>query len=347
MTLRSPTLPARYVRLMVACLERRLAQVPSAVDIDLAAFARADAPVALADVDALLGAVEAHVGDWPIGFEVGLMISFQSHDALGLAMSRCQTCDQLTRLTCRYYDLVTPSFAMTYDRVGEVGRISYRPLAAMSPRVLRTINEVHAVAFHTTVSMLLGPRLEPYDIAFHMEAPKHAARYEGLAPARVHFAALPLPEVLIEAPLRLLDAPLAGGDPADLARARSGLLLDRSSCGEASRWSDWVRLILTEAEEAQPSMDQLAALLNVTARTLARQLEREGFSFRDLAKEIRQERACRWLAAGDTSISEIAYRLGYTDVANFSHAFRRMSGRSPRAWARAARDLQLDRHPSV
>jgi AraC-like DNA-binding protein len=51
---------------------------------------------------------------------------------------------------------------------------------------------------------------------------------------------------------------------------------------------------------------------------------------------------------GDTSISEIAYRLGYADVVNFSHAFRRMNGRSPRAWARAARAISSPiENPSI
>lgn len=341
MTIRSPTFPARYMRLIAACIERRL-MLEGGAEGDLGSSLHAlkarDAPVALADVESVLAAVEQHLGDWPVGFEVGLAIGFQSHETLGLAIARCETCDQALRMISRYFDLITPSFAMKYERAGETARVAYRPLTAMTPKVLRMINEVHVVSFHMLLKALLGGRVAAYDIAFHSEPPRHAARYEALAPARVHFAALPLPEVQIALPAALLDAPLAGADPGGLKRARSSLGQTQSDQGEHGRWSDWVRLILEEAEEAQPSLEQLAGLLNVTSRTLARALEREGCKFRDLSTAVRHERACRWLAAGDKTVSEIAYRLGYTDVANFSHAFRRISGASPRAYARSARD---------
>jgi AraC-like DNA-binding protein len=42
------------------------------------------------------------------------------------------------------------------------------------------------------------------------------------------------------------------------------------------------------------------------------------------------------LAAGDTPITEIALALGYRDAGNFSRAFRRATGQSPRSF-RAAR----------
>ena len=43
------------------------------------------------------------------------------------------------------------------------------------------------------------------------------------------------------------------------------------------------------------------------------------------------------LAAGDASIAEIAYILGYGDPANFRRAFRRWTGQSPGRFRRARR----------
>ena len=48
--------------------------------------------------------------------------------------------------------------------------------------------------------------------------------------------------------------------------------------------------------------------------------------------EARYRQACKLLAERGTRISEVAYALGYNDVANFSRAFKRWSGKTPREY---------------
>lgn len=98
-----------------------------------------------------------------------------------------------------------------------------------------------------------------------------------------------------------------------------------------------MQLMLREAEDCQPTQAQLAELLGVSAHTLARRLSAEGCSFRQLAAQVRHARACRMLDEGQLSISQIASRLGYNDLANFSHAFRRMAGISPASYRQRPR----------
>ncbi|HKP55781.1 MAG TPA: AraC family transcriptional regulator [Polyangiales bacterium] len=51
---------------------------------------------------------------------------------------------------------------------------------------------------------------------------------------------------------------------------------------------------------------------------------------------VRHTRALELLRS-EASIDEAADRLGYTDAANFTRAFRRWTGKSPRAVRKAAR----------
>ena len=81
-------------------------------------------------------------------------------------------------------------------------------------------------------------------------------------------------------------------------------------------------------------LDGVAAHLGIGARTLQRRLEAANHSFRDLLAQERQARACALLETSDTPITEIAYRLGYSDVAHFSRAFSRSLSVSPRAYRR-------------
>jgi len=93
--------------------------------------------------------------------------------------------------------------------------------------------------------------------------------------------------------------------------------------------------LLLRVEDRRPTLQQLAAALNVSTRTLDRRLRREGIGFRDLALQIRSQRACVLLGETGLSISEIAYALGYTDIANFSRSFKKVAGMCPMTYRKA------------
>ncbi len=80
----------------------------------------------------------------------------------------------------------------------------------------------------------------------------------------------------------------------------------------------------------------MAAFLNMSERTLKRRLQDEQVSYRELLDESLYQRARDLLDQPRLSVSEIAWRLGYNDVSNFSRAFKRWAGETPRQY-RAAR----------
>jgi len=79
----------------------------------------------------------------------------------------------------------------------------------------------------------------------------------------------------------------------------------------------------------------VAQRLHLSTRTLQRKIAESGTSFRALRDETRFQLAQSMLTQGELAIGEIAYRLGYSEPAAFTHAFTRRFGRSPRE-ARAA-----------
>lgn len=69
--------------------------------------------------------------------------------------------------------------------------------------------------------------------------------------------------------------------------------------------------------------------LSVSPSTLKRRLAEEGTTFRELRESCLRERAILPLLDRSMSVSEIATALGYSDLTNFSHAFKRWTGQSP------------------
>lgn len=80
------------------------------------------------------------------------------------------------------------------------------------------------------------------------------------------------------------------------------------------------------------NLRNLADLLYVSERSLQRRLTDSGTSFRQLQEETRFDLAKKLLHTTDSSVTEIGFELGYTMPANFSRAFQRWAGVSPRQY---------------
>jgi AraC-like DNA-binding protein len=87
-----------------------------------------------------------------------------------------------------------------------------------------------------------------------------------------------------------------------------------------------IRSRFAQTPDAMPGIDELAAELHMSPRTLRRQLEHEATSYRELRKDVSQTLAAELLGVVGLSVNEVARRLGYSDATAFSHAFRRWTG---------------------
>jgi AraC-like DNA-binding protein len=119
-----------------------------------------------------------------------------------------------------------------------------------------------------------------------------------------------------------------------LAVAELRRTLDEQS--GATSFSKKVRRLLDE-DPGQRSCQRVADELSVSTSTLKRRLAEEGTTFRELRQSCLRESAMMLLITRSMSASQIATELGYGDLANFSHAFKRWTGRSPSEYRRSQR----------
>jgi AraC-like DNA-binding protein len=68
--------------------------------------------------------------------------------------------------------------------------------------------------------------------------------------------------------------------------------------------------------------------LQVNPHTLRRQL-RKGTEFHTIVSQVRRDIAIQHLGAGELSIENIAYRVGYTEPGSFIRAFKAWTGFTP------------------
>jgi len=77
------------------------------------------------------------------------------------------------------------------------------------------------------------------------------------------------------------------------------------------------------------TLERVALRLGMSTRSVRRHLSLAGYSFSDIRSEVRQSVATRYLTESCVSLETIAERLGYSDQASFSKAYRAWTGTTP------------------
>jgi AraC-like DNA-binding protein len=98
-----------------------------------------------------------------------------------------------------------------------------------------------------------------------------------------------------------------------------------------------LQALILDLEHGPASLGDIANRLALSERTLRRRLRTLGTSYNKILRDVRSSTAREWLRDSTLTIESIAWRLGYTETANFRHAFKRWNGQSPQAFRRQLR----------
>lgn len=94
-----------------------------------------------------------------------------------------------------------------------------------------------------------------------------------------------------------------------------------------------------------PASEDVAKALDLSERSLRRQLADEGQSFRDLLAQARHAKARELLSQTTLPVEAVAQQLGYAEAAAFTRAFQRWQGMTPSAWRQHQRVQQTGTAP--
>lgn len=159
-----------------------------------------------------------------------------------------------------------------------------------------------------------------FDAQSYLDCP---VRYDSLE------AALHLPRAVLDlVPALAANLPFRRYDK--IARLFAQLLHEEEDIAEQGQRLIW-------AYTPPPSREQLAAMLNISTRTLARRLRAQGTSYNKLLRTVQSQRAMNYLRETSLNVAEIADRLGYSEPAAFTRAFQGWTGVAPLAWRNADR----------
>lgn len=334
--------PARYLAALVQRLETQPEDRPKEgvppfdagaalreAGLDRARLTAPQAWLTRAEQIAALQALVRATRRSDLGFLMGLSINLGRVDLIGQMLLNARSLhDGFARLA-PFFALVTPAVRLQVqaDAAGLHSRFS---LAHPMPYdVAVMVLEAVVVAAHRLMRFIRQERATPCQLQLSWPAPPHAAQYRALAGAEVSFGLGGAPEAALHLSAEVAEAGLPMADAAAMAQAERRCAERLAALKALRGLGAWLRWLLYATEERQPTQAEAAALLGVSERTLARLLAAEGVRFGRLARQVRHEKACELLAQPGASLAAVAHRLGYTDLSNFSRAFRALAGQTP------------------
>jgi len=239
--------------------------------------------------------------------------------------------DAMGRLA-KYAPLIHPALACELAVGVEEGRWVQRTPA--HPRgVGRHVHELGLAFVVTHLRAGAGADLTPARVWFaHARPPELASLHAFFGTRALDFGA---PDSGLVFAARDLAMPMREGDARLAATveklADAAVRAQPREVALRPRVATQLRALLPD----RATVDEVAAALRMSPRTLQRRLEEEGTRFTDVLETVREEMARSLLAETELPLAEVSYRLGFADLATFSRAFKRWTGKPPGTWRRA------------
>jgi AraC-like DNA-binding protein len=246
--------------------------------------------------------------------------------ALGYAWLASHSLRDAFNRFVRYLHIVSEAASVTLKDVSDRYTVIIDANTA-GLRVQAQIDLTMAVLHHIC-RLNFGEDLYPMSVSFIHPPPACPERYREIFKSPVYFSAA---EDSITFSLADVDRHLPGAN-AVLARVNDQLMIDYLAKLDSENIIQRVKAaIIDNLPSGEVSHDKVAPAVNMSARSLQRKLKDQGTSFRSLLDETRRDLADSYIRDMETDLTEIAFLLGFSEHSAFSRAFKRWTGKSPKA----------------
>jgi AraC-like DNA-binding protein len=268
-----------------------------------------------------------------LAFRVGLSMHVSVYGMYGYAIL-CSADFRKTMDFCvKYHVLATPLVALSFAEQDQSAIWTIDPIiqSSFDDRLYRFIVEMQLGLTLSLLRDVMGPSFAPDRIEVVYPRPSESRSFETLAGCSARYAQTANRFVF---GAKWLDGTAKLGNRTTYAIVVAlcdELLADLSMrAGAAGK----IRASVLRDIASRPTLTATARQLGTTARTLRRQLKQQGTSFRAVVDELRAQVALKYLRETAMTNEDIAAALGFSDAANFRHAFRRWTGKSPSLFRR-------------
>jgi AraC-like DNA-binding protein len=266
--------------------------------------------------------------DRHLPYRIGASVHISTYGMYGFAILCCPDFRNAMAFAARYHSLAAPLATIEFKEEKGFGTWTIEPNihAAIDPQVYRFLTEMQIGIHISLMRDIMGLAFTPEQISVAYSETDDFGLPADLIGCRIRFAGRHNQIIFRSA---WLDQPARLGNRTTypIIVALCDDLLDelKLRVGIAGE----IRALLLRDITNPPTLAAIARLLEVSDRSLRRQLREQGISFRGLLDELRMQIALKYLRTTRLANEDIALALGFSDAANFRRAFRRWTNKSP------------------
>ena len=245
------------------------------------------------------------------------------------AAMTCKNLGEVSAMLVRYERLIDDANDSRLIMQGDNVCLQWIPRLEHLHPALMQVSLASWVAFarrHT------GRRDLVADVDFTFATPVDIEPYRQLFGGTVCFGQ-PITQLIF--PANYLQLPITYHDPDALRILVSQVIQQLEHLQRPDELHASIRDIISQQiSSGRCSLEQVAAELQVPARTLQYQLEQSGTSFRTLLDNTREQLARHYLNDPNMSLVDVAFLLGFSEQSPFTKAFKRWTGETPGEYRR-------------
>jgi len=267
-----------------------------------------------------------------LGLHLAMGLRIRQFGLVGYAMFNSRTVlDALRRLT-RYSRILSEALELSLSADAE--RVDI--VVARSARLDALVHPVDArlAGLLAATRALAGVEIAPLEVRFPYRRPRRVSDHRRYFRCELRFesaaSGIAFRRQDVDRAVSSADETLVGYLD-HYAESVLESLAHHGSHADRVRKAIWSHLA-----DGPPAVQQAAATLGVSVRTLQRRLSLEGTSFAEVLDDFRKETAVSLLRDRSLAVYEVAFLLGYSDPSTFYRAFRRWEGIPPHEFRKRA-----------
>jgi AraC-like DNA-binding protein len=259
----------------------------------------------------------------------GLLVGESMHPgnlhALGYALMASISLRDFCQRLQNYYTIVSQSAQIRTEETADEFLLITKVVA---PDICWETHDAYNALMVRFIRFIYSPAFSPMRIELMRPEPqRNVQEYRDYFKCEICFDS---PEVVIVISPDILDTPLPGASR-ELAHMHDQTTMQYLKRTEKQDIINRVRtMIVEELSSSAITKQRVADKLCMSSRSLQMKLAAKDTSFQEILDSTRHSLALGYLEQSAISVTEAAYLLGFSDVSNFTRAFKRWTGKAPR-----------------
>jgi len=281
------------------------------------------------EVTALFAAAVEHTGDPTFGLLAGRSMRPGNLHALGYALLSSTSLRDFCNRLVSYYRIVSQNAVIHLEETrSELILVTRAP----APDLCWETHDAFAALIVSLTRFVYSADFNPLRIELMRPDPQaHRPAYDAYFRCPIHYDG---DDVRFYFDRSQVDQQLPGASR-ELALMHDRAVSQYLEKIEKANIVNRVRTIVVEELASHTLTKQhVAERVCMSPRSLQMKLAAEGSSFQEILDSTRRALAISYMEQASVSITEAAYLVGFTEVSNFTRAFRRWTGQSPREFRR-------------